>query len=540
MFRGVCIFAALTAVWLVAGGCSQESGERFGRATDRFAVAGSPLVVALPAQGALLDEFLTLVVNVEGTEGVLDLVKAASGVDLSEEDLLARAGLDPEFAPLLFSYRDCPVLVAGLSDGQTFLRFVKETAARIGIEPTVTRTDSVDIHALPSGLSYAVVGNLAVFLNRPAGLSVETLAALLLEPRAEGQEPFPADRVTLRIVRAGAARAQVPVAQPLTGDDTVGGKDGEDANGGNGWSLEELAASAGPLAGVVRAVARFTDSCRSIEAEVIPGDRYRFTLALTGCTLPFTTGNDGEPEALVPEDAVLLVQTALPGDSLWGTLSPVWQTLARFGLNQVNGKVPEGLRDAAALLGRFEPRFSLAFLGLSPLASVDTFTNARTPADPFFALHLELLLTLKEGAVLDDLLDPAVVEALAGEVESTELSSGDLFGRELCKEDEKAGRRCISILRKGREVLLVTGPGEGPRLARTVLGQRKRLSESLFVELKRGPMTLTLKTRRLVRDLMSKGFPPYFLQVLSSVLELRVTVGTEGEVTRFGGEVVLR
>ncbi len=547
MFRGSCILAGLAAVWMAVVGCARESGAHFARATDRFAVADSPLVVSLPAQGKLLDEFLTLVVNVEGTEGVLDLVKAASGVDLSEENLLTSAGLDPQFPPVLFLYRDCPVLVAGLADSRAFLSFLDATTARIGVAATRVATDTVDLYVLPSGLAYTVVGNLAVFLNRPAGLAVETLAALLLEPAGETREPFPDDRVTVRLVRSAAA---IPTTATAASDAGAGeGSLGPEGNGsGKGGdedadkplSLDELAASAGPLAGVIRALGRFADSCRKVEAEVIPSDRYRFTVALEGCTLPFTNANGGEPEALVPDDTVLLVQTALPGDTLWGTLSPVWQTLVRIGLGQVNGKVPDELKDPAPLLGRFEPGFSLAFLGLSPIASVDTFAEARTPADPFFALHLELLLSLREGASIDDLLAPEVVEALAGEVETAELSAGDLFGREYCKEDEKTGRRCVSVLKKGREVLLVTGPGEGPRLSRTVQGQRKRLSEALFVERKKGPLTVTLKTRRLVRDLMSKGFPPYFLQVLSSVLELRVTVGTEGEVTRFSGEVVLR
>ncbi|MBM4353899.1 MAG: hypothetical protein FJ109_08900 [Deltaproteobacteria bacterium] len=543
MFRWTGIVAGLTAVLLASGGCSRKDGERFARATDRFDVRGARLVVALPAQGRLLDEFLTLVVNVEGTEGVLDLVKAASGVDLSDEGLLAHAGLDPSFAPLLFVYRDCPVLVAGLADERTFLAFVETTAARIGITPTRVRTDSVDLYLLPSGLAYAVEGNLAVFLDRPAGLAMETLAALLLEPRGEGQEPFPDDRVTVRIVRAEGTAGSL-AAGHWGQEDLADCKSQIASCESKGMApdarSEELAASAGPLAGVVRAFARFLDSCRQVDIVVIPGDRYRFSLALTGGPLPFVAGGNGEPEALVPEDAVVLMQAALPGDTLWGVLSPVWQALVRAGLRQVKGKLPDAYGDPALLLGRFEPRFSVAFLGLSPIASVDTFAKARTPADPFFALHLELLLTLREGATLDDLLAPEAVEALAGEVEETDLSSGDLRGKELCREDEKTGRRCVSVLSLGKEVLLVTGAGEGPRLARTVLGQRKRLSEALFVERRRGPLTVTLKTRRLVRDLMSKGFPPYFLQVLSSILELRVTATTQGEVTRLEGEVVLR
>jgi len=561
MFRWISIAACLAAVWLTTGGCSREDGERFALATDRFSVEGSPVVVALPAQGRLLDEFLTLVVNLEGTEGILDLVKAASGVDLSDEELLAHAGLDPEFAPLVFYYRGCPVLVAGLSDAGAFRGFVETTADRIGVAPIRIATDSVDLYSLPSGLAYGVVGNLAVFLNRPAGLSVETLAALLLEPRGEGQEPFPTDRVTVRVGRTGGepyldgsetaetGSDQQPATSPPTVDHRPSyfalraSKDKstiDETLVDKGFSLDELAGTAGPLAGVLRALARFVDSCRQVEAEVIPGDRYRFAVALTGCTLPFVAGADGEPEALVPDDAVLLLQTALPGDTLWDTLSPVWQALARFGLSEVRKEAPEARKDPAALLNRFEARFSVAFLGLSPVASVDTFAKARTPADPFFALHLELLLTLRDGAAIDDLLDSDTAKALAGDVEELDLTSGDLHGKEFCREEEKTGRRCISVLIKGREVLVVTGAGEGPRLAGTVAGQRKRLSDALFVERKTGQLTMTLKTRRLVRDLMSKGFPPYFLQVLSSVLELRVTVDTEGEVTRFGGEVVLR
>jgi hypothetical protein len=96
------------------------------------------------------------------------------------------------------------------------------------------------------------------------------------------------------------------------------------------------------------------------------------------------------------------------------------------------------------------------------------------------------------------------------------------------------------VLAAGRTLLFATGAGEGARLARVANGRSPTLAKALFNRQERGALTVTLKTRRLVKDMTALGFPPYFLQVLSSVLETRVAVDPAGSDTALKLEVVLR
>ena len=141
---------------------------------------------------------------------------------------------------------------------------------------------------------------------------------------------------------------------------------------------------------------------------------------------------------------------------------------------------------------------------------------------------------------MDELFDEKAMAKLIGKVDTEDIGAGNIKGIEYCQTTKSEGKRCFSVVMWGRNLALVTGGGEGTRLVGTLQGRGKTLAKAMFARLSQGSLVITLKTRRLVRDLMNKGFPPYFLQVLSSVLEIRLAADSQAGDTIVDCEVVLR
>ncbi len=501
----------LALVWALAG-CGQEAGVHYRHGGERYALEAAPYWFAMPPLEQVRDDFLTLLVNMDGMEGVLGLVEGAVGIDLAAPDLLAGAGLDGTMPPLLFGWRDATVAVLGVADARAFDRFLEGLAKGEGWELVRTRTDGPELLAA-GNVALAVEGNLLTVLVAGDGEAVPRLAALLLEPAPETPLAPPEAGYAFS-VRAGG----MPLEQLLEGP----------------------LAAAGPAAGIVRSFLRYLDRCTRAAGSFTLSDRILLKLTAPGCTLGLVRELAMTPEAWAADDTILLLHTRAEGESLWTLFPAVLRYLGEEGWKELPGKRPDSLAKLGDLLGRFEPEVAAAFLGLSSEANFSTFTNTQEGPGPLFGAHFQVMLRLREGLALEEWRDEAVMKGLVPGFEPRGIGAGEVLGTEFCHESEKQGKRCFSVVQQGRMVHVVTGNGEGDRLVRTLRGQRKPLAEALFAHQVRGSVTATLKTRRLVKDLVSKGFPPYFLQVLSSILEVRLTASDGEAGTEVHVEVVLR
>jgi len=499
--------------------CARQPGVTYTSASERFAPGESRFVVVFPALEKVRDEFLTLIVNANGMEGLLDIQKAVTGLDLADEELFDKAGLDPAFAPLAFERSGMVVVCLGLSDPERFVSFARTTVSATFPDLEETLTDGPTLYSTANGLAYAVEGNLAVIVKGPDRTARGVLAAVLNE-KADGD-------------KAADGAEGIRLTWKLGGGSGGGG-----GPEGDPETLKALAAM-GPVSGVGHVVLDWLDRCGELSGTVTPGDRYLLDLKLAGC--PFGTRGTAvlEPEGLLPEDTVLLLHWVPESGTLLSLLTRVQAALLELVWADAATGLPEAMADLTGLLGRFRAEVAVAFLGVDPEASVASFLTPADPLDPLLALHLAVLLPLAEGAEMPDLVPAGTEKEPFAGFEATAVADGPITGHEFCRE-KKEKRQCFSVLAAGRTLLFATGAGEGARLARVANGRSPTLAKALFNRQERGALTVTLKTRRLVKDMTALGFPPYFLQVLSSVLETRVAVDPSGSDTALKLEVVLR
>ena len=516
MFRPVHISLlwALSVVAL-ATSCSREQSATYTTPLQRFAPDPAGFQIALPELGHVRDELLTLIINMDGMEGVIGLIEGATGVDLADEELFDHAGLDQNFPPAVFQHMGGTVICLGVADEDDFIDYVYRLGEK-GKNPfTRLVTEGPVIHRLGESVALAIVDNLGVVVHRPEGGAESVLASLLLSQRPETAPETGQNTVQLAF----------PVPHPRFLEDRF---------------MADLP-GLGPFAGIALAFLRHLDDCSAFDAEITPGDKYQVKLAARGCVAPFDGRGRLHPEKLVPDDTVLLVHANFKADSLWALLPGAFRAALELSWQAIPAKKrPAKWTSAASFLQRLEPELALAFLGFSPSMSLKSFSKPSTPISPLFALHLQLLLNLKEDARMDELFDEKAMAKLIGKVDTEDIGAGNIKGIEYCQTTKSEGKRCFSVVMWGRNLALVTGGGEGTRLVGTLQGRGKTLAKAMFARLSQGSLVITLKTRRLVRDLMNKGFPPYFLQVLSSVLEIRLAADSQAGDTIVDCEVVLR
>lgn len=477
------------------------------------------------------DEFLTFVVNTNGMEGLLHLVQAGFGVDLAREDVLEDAGLDTSMDMLLMDYRGAMVLTIGVVSRSRLLDTVTEILAGRGQQATTVVTDGPTLYSATDSVAWTIRGNLLTLLYSPTGRAVSLLAALVLE----NPVPEPADASPVVPKTADQEPAGLTPARDTSPPVRFSYRFSKST------SLEteavDLLESMGTLGGVGHATAQFLDSCDSVSGTVSSSDRYRVEATASGCSLAPGPAPLLEPEKLVPEDTIVLVHWTSGAGTLWDRFSNVQKMLLQHAWSQMKN-VPKEFARLSELLGLFRGELAVGFLGLSLTSTLETFTSPKEGLDPLFGLHLQFIVALHEGQHLDPLFAEKPLKLFA-RYKMRDLSTQDVKAREFCRE-RKDLTMCFAYALKDSVFLVVTGTGQGNRLVRTLDGPVVPLDQALFVARDSGDLTVTFKTRRLVKDLTNKGFPPYFLQLLASVLEARFTATGGAGHTRLTLEVVPR
>lgn len=121
---------ALLAVATLLGCSEQRGGD-----ASRVAIGEPAALVVVPSLDTLRERLVAFLAGVEGTSGVLELIAARYGVDLTSADGLRAAGIDPAsafVAALAPPDEGGVVAVAvGVSDTERFLALVHDRAARL-------------------------------------------------------------------------------------------------------------------------------------------------------------------------------------------------------------------------------------------------------------------------------------------------------------------------------------------------------------------------------------------------------------------------
>lgn len=553
---------------LAMTGCEQSKVVRYESPFHRFATTDASYRVVFPSLEMVRDEFLSLVVNTNGMEGLLDLVEATTGVDIAREDLFEASGLDPAYPTLLYEYSGGTVVCLGVEHRDRFEDFTSEVAEANGFVVTRTPTEEGPVlYSTQYGLSWAFEGNLVVFAYSAQKQSEALLASLLMTAPQDSPDVEVGDTIAF----------------------TYRLRKGVGLEAGSG----EFLASLGPMSGPGHALLRFLDSCTLLEGTATPGDRYLLSVSARGCELSLKGEGAIVPEEMVPEDSILLLHLPTGTESLYDLFSGpekllldfLWKTVQKPVNKKLNKKpkkkkksqeekkkdsTPKAGKGSASkkgktekekeaeaddaktakqghielasigdLLGRFKGEVAVGLLGFSPRSTLSSVTEPSSMLDPLFALHLFLAIPVAEGVEFPEFFGERIPAALFPGFKPRELGDDKIVGREFCRK-RKDKKYCFGILKRDNLLIAVSGTGQASRIVRTLQGKGKSLDQALFATRARGNLTGTLKTRRLIRDLMDKGFPPYFLQMLSSVLEVRFAATAVSNATELNLEIVLR
>lgn len=511
-------FALVVLLAVLLAGCGDDLAVRHDSPRALYPAKTAAYRVEFPALATIRDEFLTFVVNTNGMEGLLDLVQAGFGVDLSQENVLEDAGLDPAMELLFMEYRGASALSLGITSKDDFLEAVSAIMASRGQQVETIVTDGPDLYRVTDSVAWTVQGNVLTLLYDPANEATALLASLVLESR-----------------QADA----VPV-EPLgdTGEDAVTRFHYRFSTKRNlETDAAELLASMGTLGGVGHALLQFFDSCSEVTGTLSTGERYRLEAKAVGCTVDSGVKTMLKPEALVPADTIVLLHWSSSSDTLWGRFSNIQKLILQFAWSQQK-KVPKEYKKLQDVLSLFRGEWAVGFIGLSLMSTLETFTSPKDALDPLFGLHLQFILPLVDGADVGPLFAKKPL-VLFHSFTSRDLSTDTVPAREFCR-DRKDVTMCFAYALKDSVLHVVTGVGQGTRLLRTLDGTGSPLDKALFVSRDTGDITVTVKTRQLVKDLTNKGFPPYFLQLIASVLEARCAIsGVDGD-TRLTLEVIPR
>ena len=479
---------------LATSGCDRREVSRHESPFHRFAISDARYRVVFPSLGMVRDEFLSLVVNTNGMEGLLDLVEATTGVDVAREDLFEASGLDPAYPALMFEYSGGVAVCLGVDDRDRFEDFAAAVAEANGF--VLTRVPSLEgpvLYSTQYGLSWSFDGNLVVFVYTAQQRSSGLLAALLLAPPPESPVAEVGDTIAFTYLLSGG--------------------------GGVEASAGAFLATMGPVSGPGHALLRFLDSCTSLEGTAVPGDRYLLSVSARGCKLALKGESGIVPEELVPEDSILLLHWTAGVESLydlfsgpqklvlellWSTVQkPVNKKLTKKKKKKKNStpsasegpakatkaknstpSASEGPKELAAIgdiLGRFKGELAVGLLGFSPRSTLSSVTEPGSMLDPLFALHLFLAVPVMEGAEFPEFFGEAIPKALFRGFKPRELGDAEIVGREFCRK-RKDRKHCFGIVWRGNLLMAVTGTGQASRIVRTLQGKAKSLDQALFAE----------------------------------------------------------
>ena len=480
---------------------------------------GASWILVTPPLDDVRVAALQILVNVEGLLGVIDLLRESYDVDLGDEDVLEGLGLDPRL----------PLVVLGVDEG-TCLAMGAETGAPL--EEVIRRVGETSGYRVEHRLSEQ--GRLTRVYDKDrcivALLHDEGLALLGYDPlgRADGAVA----RVALHHLQTESPGVQAPEGRFLLEWRRGMAEERADVSG---WP--------GPLAGVGHWLHNAKSSIQSLRISAavnIDGIKWDLEIESSGPAAPLPPAQ--RPASMdwkdaVPEDAVLLLQVK---GSIEDTLADLLGGKGMYILGLLAGEIldKKHIPTIRQTIGSMGSEVGFALLGADPRASVKEIVAPSSVLQALNSVHMGVVVRGAPPAKILELI-PVEDGPVAGGWRARVVSADSPHAVEICKtKDERA--LCLGVVAADDRLMVLSGKGETDRVARVWSGAAPAMGGALFVERDSGDVIVTVKMKRLVRDMRSKGVPPFYLRMANSFLEIQAVRRDDTTLTRVEGEVLLR
>jgi hypothetical protein len=522
--------------------------------------ADATAALVVPPLSEVRPPLLAFADGMEGAQGLVDYVAQRYGVDLQSEDGLAAVGIDDRAGLALFWRGGLFVVALGVADAERFQTFLAKQLPLFGYGPPTPPTGTP---AVAGARDRGTTGVPPIAFGVHAGravlaLPLESGGASAAPGTQGGADPAPApggpDPVAaVRALLAGGG-ASALVSEPRFGALTAPAAPADGAPGApvavRAWidlertllppaAVQSALAPLGFAAGFVRPVVDGWD--RLGVAVTVTPDRLAVTARVgrrpDAAPLPLEwVRPENEPAALgalLPSSTGLLLRLRFNAAKLSDL--PVFVRRVVLAGNPFASFHPfaAGVDLGADVLPYLSGDLALAVIGLSDAASLASLDAATAkPAQLVRELDLALLVGLRDPEALAARVAQRVAEVTAGGAQATAtpvegarawlLGGGNLRNLGVALVDQVA---VVTVGRDAQERVLRAVQGAAPTLearARTPLDRAVvGASEAL--------LAAHLSFDRVARQLECKGFPPYFLKILTSPDAIAARLGAAPE-----------
>ncbi|MEZ4265822.1 MAG: hypothetical protein R3F39_05550 [Myxococcota bacterium] len=527
----LCAFAGGTLAGC-AGGCDGQGGDALS-----VVPADSRAVVVFERIEPLRQRLVAFLAGVEGASGLVELVDARFGVDLSTADGLRQVGLDPDGGLVFFEREGAVALAASVVSATRFADLVANRAEKAAGASVRRVEDAAGLAGIADG--------------PPAGVA---------------KDAGPAWRLAF-----GAARDGIGLVVITDGESDTESAWRAIAAGSGDFAVSAPAATAkGALAdgagayAVVRGAPPIPDGLGTAGAFVKPVlsklSLWTGALTLTDDRLSLRVHGAWEGEGELPAGWLVAPDSPLPLADIFPKALTAFARV-RFDAGRVRG-LPGFLRNAVIpsvfpgavgarlptppeLLDLATGELAVAVLGLDPDTSVEQMVQAARRPETFLQqLHSAAGLRVRDPAAAKALLDRAA-EGLREDGFAVDPIARAGFAGYGVRRDKPA-REVWSLLLKGDALVMLSGEGEAERFLDVADGRGVNVAtaaaETLGPQLLAadGPSVGLLTTfPRVTRELADKGLPPYFLKLINDIRALGISLGVRGDGVDLGLEVTL-
>lgn len=482
------------------GGCESAGGD-----ATRVLPETTRAALIVPAVGQLREQLVTFLAGVEGTQGVLDLVRERYGVDLSSVEGLRAAGVDPAAPLAIFQVDDAVAVALGVASEERFLELVRTRVTRFGGADAYASGDV--FVAVPPGDAPAWRAAWGV-TDDHIGLVVGTLGdkdpALVWQNLADTSGGFLATDTAKLAREAAGPKAAFWFA-------------------GNGalQAPEALGFAGAYLTPTLRGLTQW-HAHGQVEAS-------RLALRIGGLwpgegSLPSGTFSPQSPPAafaeVFPKASTVLLRTRV---DLSGLASLPSFLRDRFIPKRFPRFDDLPLPAPADLLNLVTGDICIALMGVDEDATVSTLMNRQQRgAAALQLLHVALAFQVGQPEAAQALLVKMRTAADASNVWTVaDIKGGGWSGVTFVRDG-----RTYSALLKGDVLVFVTGAGEVQRFLD--VGEGRATALTSYLEADPSPATAVLTNAppalgafvtfsRITRELADKGVPPYFLKMINDI-----------------------
>lgn len=543
------LLVSLAALAVNAGGCG--SCTTTGGDVTRVMPAEASGGIVVSELGGLREDSVAFLAGIEGTSGLLELVEARYGVDLSEPDGLSEAGIDADAGLAVFADGDFIGVAVGVSDAERFLELVRERANRGAgaIMRDVEGAEKLLAGDSPAALEGGVVG---LDWNLAAGVTSDHIGMLLVGP--PGGDPV-ARWQQLDSGSGGFA---------ATGPATLARGDG--GEGAVAWGAGRLAL---PIPEAVPAlVTPYLEGLRDWTGN-LSMDPNRFGLSLKatwGGAEPLPVGwvngtrEQGDFAELFPRSTTALLRGRVDVARIRAIPSFLRTTFMPKRLPDIDGLLAPPPND---LIEALDGDYAVALLGVDADVTISALQDPRQRTTAALQLlHLAVAVRLLEpddgprlakaiatsATTMNTDLETRLSDARAKKTKMTQARWDNLKARWTVADISGGGwtghtmvrkERSYHVITKGNFLVFLTGSGEVERFIAvsegTAMNLRSASEDPAVIDaLVSADKTfgLYISFTRITRELADKGVPPYFLKVINTIRFITVSIAASaGEVS---------